>query len=375
MRGGIYVFTYKQKGIKLSKKQQVKDPHKCKIKSSDTQIFVLKPIKITLSDWFCTWIDTFCQTLSTMTVQDYIAKANRYILPNLGQIPVDELTQLQVQSFCNSLTNGYEGQKPLSPKTVKNIHGILHSCLKQAQRSGVIKQNPSDLIKLPKISKPDISPLMDTQVADFLKAIRGHQYEVLYILALFSGLRESELLGLSWDDINFENGAILVQNQLQKDRHGRYFFVDHTKNGKNRIAVIPPSIIKILKKHRAKQAEWQLAKGANWENTRNLVFTTKSGNHLRHNSIYKHFKRVVASIGVPNVRFHDLRHSCAILAVQSGCDVKSIQEQLGHYSSSFTLDVYVAMSETMREDTKGRMEKTYQHLIKQMKATKGHTLK
>lgn len=109
MRGGIYVFTYKQKGIKLSKKQQVKDPHKCKIKSSDTQIFVLKPIKITLSDWFCTWIDTFCQTLSTMTVQDYIAKANRYILPNLGQIPVDELTQLQVQSFCNNLTNGYEG--------------------------------------------------------------------------------------------------------------------------------------------------------------------------------------------------------------------------------------------------------------------------
>ena len=366
------MYTYKQKRIKLKEKPQTSNFQNHKKRIDEQHRIVLKPIKTTLSDWFYTWINTYCQTLSTMTIQDYIAKAKRYILPSLGETPVDELTQLQVQIFCNNLTKGYTGQKPLSPKTVKNVHGILHTCLKQAQRNGLIQQNPSDMIKLPKISKPDITPLMDKQLAAFMEKIRGHQYEVLYILALFSGLRESELLGLLWDDINFETGAITVQHQLQKDRHGRYTLVDHTKNGKKRVAVIPPSIIKMLRKHKAIQAEWQLAAGENWKNTNNLVFTTKSGNHLRHNSIYKHFKRIVATIGAKTVRFHDLRHSCAILAIQSGCDVKSVQEQLGHYSSSFTLDVYVSMSETMREDTKGRMEETFQHIQKQMKINKSH---
>lgn len=297
-----------------------------------------------------------------MTVSDYQSKSARYIIPHLGSVQITALTPIQVQRFCNKLHSGYDGQKPLSAKTVKNIHGILHSAMKQAVLSGIIHTNPADNTKLPKIKRPELKPLMDDSVTKFLNAIRGHQFERLYIVDLFSGLRESEVLGLRWGDVDFESGQLTVCRQLQKDRKGNYIFLDETKNGKARTISIAPSVMKVLQEQQRTKIEWRLKAGPLWSNERNLVFTNEIGEHLKHDTVYRHFKKIVRSIDMPDTRFHDLRHSCAILALQAGCSIKAVQEQLGHYSSAFTMDVYASVSDTMKKDTQDKMEA----LIKQV---------
>ena len=266
---------------------------------------------------------------------------------------------MQVQRWVNQLSKGTEVQKPLAAKTVKNIHGILHSALKQAVLIGLLKSNPADNAKLPKLKKPELKPLMDEDVSNFLKAIKGHRYEYAYLVDLFTGLRQSELLGLKWEDVDWEGERLTVRRQLQKEkgRGGKYYFVDETKNGKDRIVPLAPSVIKALRSQQAKQARWQLSAGELWCNEHNLIFTDEIGQHLSHRSVYHHFKKIVTAIGCPEARFHDLRHSCAILELQAGVPVKSVQEQLGHYSSAFTMDVYAAVSETMMEDTRNKLEK------------------
>lgn len=237
------------------------------------------------------------------------------------------------------------------------MHGILHSGLKQAVRCGVLQTNPADNTKLPKAKKPGLKPLMDGSISDFLEAIKGDPYERVFIVDLFSGMRQSEILGLQWQDIDFDAGTVTVCRQLQKVPHSKeYVILDETKNGKARTIPIAASVVKVLRAQQRQQAKWQLAAGPAWHNAYNLVFTDELGGHLKHHTVYKHFKRAVSSIGMETTRFHDLRHSCAILALQAGCSVKAVQEQLGHYSSAFTMDVYAAVSDTMRQDTQTRME-------------------
>ena len=207
--------------------------------------------------------------------------------------------------------------------------------------------------------EPELKPLMDENVSAFLKAIKGHRYEYVYLVDLFTGLRQSELLGLKWEDVDWEGERLTVRRQLQKEkgRGGKYYFVDETKSGKDRIVPLAPSVIKALRSQQVKQACWQLSAGELWCNEHDLIFTDEIGQHLSHRSVYHHFKKIVTAIGCPEARFHDLRHSCAILELQAGVPVKSVQEQLGHYSSAFTMDVYAAVSETMMEDTRNKLEK------------------
>lgn len=146
---------------------------------------------------------------------------------------------------------------------------------------------------------------------------------------MFSGLRQSEILGLQWDDVDFDHEELIIRRQLQKQRTPDYVFLDETKNGKNRTVPISFSVIKVLRQQKTQQAEWKLAAGKAWKNDHNLVFTDEMGNHLKHDTVYRHFKRLVKKIGMEETRFHDLRHSCAIMALQAGCSVKSVQESLG----------------------------------------------
>lgn len=120
--------------------------------------------------------------------------------------------------------------------------------------------------------------------------------------------------------------------------------------------------MKVLQEQQRTKIEWRLKAGPLWSNERNLVFTNEIGEHLKHDTVYRHFKKIVRSIDMPDTRFHDLRHSCAILALQAGCSIKAVQEQLGHYSSAFTMDVYASVSDTMKKDTQDKMEA----LIKQV---------
>ena len=197
-------------------------------------------------------------------------------------------------------------------------------------------------------------PLNEDQIAAFLKAIKGHRYERVYLIALFTGMRQGEILGLTWDCIDFEKGTILIYRQLQKV-DGRYFFAS-LKNNKSRCITPAPYVMKVLKEQRRIQSEWHMKAGPVWKNT-DLVFTNEIGEHLTHFTVYKHFKHIIKNIGIPEARFHDLRHTYAVVSLQSGDDAKTVQENLGHHSAAFTLDVYGHASERMKKDSAARMER------------------
>lgn len=253
----------------------------------------------------------------------------------------------------------------LSPKSIQNIHGILHKALEQAVIANIIATNPCDHVKLPTVKKPPLRPLMDDSVTAFLRAAKGDEYERLFIVDLFSGLRESEMLGLSWDDVDLEAGTLHVCRQLQRDYStNEYIFLDETKNGRDRIAAIAPSVAKVLREQRAQQNVWRLAASDAWDNPHNLVFTDHLGGHLKQHTVYGHFKKIVESIGMPETRFHDLRHSYAVNALQNSDSPKDVCDQLGHYSSAFTMDTYGAVSQTMRKSSQDRMEKYYLEVCK-----------
>ena len=345
-RGSVYADTQKECRQKLTAAVQAVDSGTYR-----------KTQRYTVAQWLDEWIATYCRDLKPSTIEGYRSKAESRIKPYLGEIQLSALNNVKIQKYYNQLLEGDKDHVPLSPKSIKNIHGIFHKALKQAHIAGLIPSNPADNVALPKVKKPELNPLMDEDIARFMSAIKGDRFERLFIVALFSGMRQSELLGLRWDDVDLDNGLITVRRQLQKSRStGKYIYIDETKNGKSRIAAIAPSVVNVLKRQRAQQIEWQLAAGPLWSNEHNLVFTDEMGQHIKHNTVVYHFKDIVSSLGLDNVRFHDLRHSYAINALQAGDSVKAVQEQLGHYSSAFTMDIYAAVSNTMRKDSQNRME-------------------
>lgn len=345
-RASVYADTQKECRQKLT----------AAVKSIDEGTY-RKTQRYTVSQWLDEWLLLYCKDLKPLTISGYKSKIETRIKPYLGDSQLTALNNVQLQRYYNTLQAGDKDHRALSPKSIQNVHGILHKALEQAVVAGILVNNPADHIRLPKIKKPELQPIMDDNVSKFLTAIKEDEFEKFFIVALFSGLRQSELIGLQWDDVDFDTGTLTVHRQIQKAHDGPgYHFLEETKNGKSRTAAIAPSIVKILKSQKAQQAEWRLAAGPLWTNDRNLVFTDRLGDHLKHRTINNHFKKIVESIGLPDTRFHDLRHSYAVNALQAGDSVKDVQEQLGHYSSAFTMDTYAAVSETMRKASQARME-------------------
>ena len=204
----------------------------------------------------------------------------------------------------------------------------------------------------------------EVQIAAFLDAIKGHPFETLYTVTLFTGMREGEVLGLRWDCVDFEGGTILIDKQLQQEKKagGQYVFAS-LKNGKTRTITPAPWVMQMLKAHRVRQTEDRLRAGPVWSDT-GLVFTNELGEHLVFSTVYKNFKAIVASIGCPDVRFHDLRHSYAVASIRAGDDIKTVQGNLGHATAAFTLDVYGHVTDQMKRASAERMEGFIKDVLK-----------
>jgi len=318
----------------------------------------ISPNKMTLGEWLDIWSSTYLANVKPRTVSIYETDIRRHIKPALGATKLEQLDPHRIQQFYNGLAAGLPSRKPLSPKTIKNIHGVLHSALKQAVLNGYMRSNPADACSLPRSEKKELVPLDEPQIASFLKAVQGHRFETLFIVTLFSGLREGEALGLTWDCVDFDRKLLIINKQLQLHQESglsAYQFAS-PKNGKSRTLIVADTVMEYLRHRRTKQREDQLAAGALWQNNSNLVFTDELGCHLTKSTVYRDFKKVVASIGRPDARFHDLRHSYAVAAIRSGDDIKTVQGNLGHATASFTLDVYGHVTDQMKADSANRME-------------------
>lgn len=318
-----------------------------------------EPTKITVSQWFDIWTDTYLNGVKPRTAEIYQSDIRLYIKPALGATRLDTLTPHAIQNFYNSLSKGRNGKPGLSPKSIKNIHGVLHHALKQAVANGILRSNPADVCTLPRTEKKELKPLDENDITLFLKKIQGHRFENLFITTLFTGMREGEVLGLTWDCVDFDNGVLLINKQLQLHQETglEAYKLVSPKNGKSRTVAAAPFVMARLKQHRTLQMQQQLKLGGAWSNPDGLVFTDELGGHLTKPTVYRAFKAVVASIGRPDARFHDLRHSYAVAAIRSGDDIKTIQSNLGHATAAFTLDVYGHVTSKMKQESAARMEK------------------
>ena len=311
----------------------------------------IAPCKTTLGEWLDKWSENYLGSVKPSTAYAYKAIIKTHLKPGLGAVKLNALDTHMVQSFYNGLIS-----PRTSPKTVKNINGVLHRALQQAVSNGYIRNNPTDACVLPRVEKKQIKPMDEYQITAFLKAIHGHPFEYLFVVTLFTGMRESEALGLTWDCVNLSFGTITINKQLQLVRGGNgEYRIAPTKNSKSRTIAIAPFVVDTLRKVQREQQTNKSRYGAAW-NDSGFVFTNVFGEHLRIHTVYKHFKAVVKDLGFDSIRFHDLRHSYAVASIKSGDDIKTVQENLGHATASFTLDVYGHVTDQMKRDSAARME-------------------
>lgn len=313
-----------------------------------------EPSKLTVGQWLDIWVAEYLGDIKPLTVASYKRTVKNHIKPALGAIKLQSLSAHEIQKMYNA---AQKGEHALTPKTIKNLHGVVHKALQQAVELGYIKFNPSDACKLPRAEKKEVKPLDETQIKAFMQAINGHKFEYLYLVTLFTGMREGEILGLTWDCVDFKNGTVLINKQLIKNRdeQGKVELAS-TKNGKSRRITPAPFVMQVLKDQQQKQLEERFRAQGAWNNEWGLVFTNELGGYLSAVTVYNNFKRIAKEAGFPDARFHDLRHSYAVAALQSGDDIKTVQENLGHHAAAFTLDVYGHVTDKMKEDSAARME-------------------
>lgn len=314
------------------------------------------PTKATVAQWLEVWLETYTGDVKPLTKRAYSTSIKNHIIPAIGALKLDKLTPLQIQKFYNECMNG---SKNLKPKTVKNIHGVLHSALKQALMNGMIRSNPADSCTLPRIERIEIKPFDDDAEKRFLQAIDGDKYERLFVVDLYTGMRKGEILGLRWSDIDFDQGIITISKQLQVEpfKGGRYYLAP-LKNDKDRVITPAPYVMQILREQRLHQNEARLLAGSEWDEGEipGLVFTNETGRHLCHQTIGTRYKKLVTAAGLPEARFHDLRHSYAVASLRAGDDIKTVQGNLGHHSAAFTMDTYAHVTTQMKRESADRMQ-------------------
>lgn len=312
--------------------------------------------EITVGQWLRIWEKDYLRDVKIRTLETYQTLVRVHLRPELGHMKLESLNTPTIQHFYNGLS-----EKGLSPKSIKNIHGVLHRALQQAVAIGYLRSNPSDACSLPRVERRELTPLDDEAIRYFMEAVAGHPFEILYLTALFTGMREGEVLGLSWNCVDFSAGTLLINKQLQRtmdvDAKGkRLYALSSPKNGKVRRITPAVFVMELLRRQRARQAEWKLRAGPAWENTE-LVFTDELGGYITPYTVYHCFKKIVAEIGYPHIRFHDLRHSYAVAAIRSGDDIKTVQGNLGHATAAFTLDVYGHITDQMQRESAARMDR------------------
>ena len=321
----------------------------------------MEPSKMTVGQWLDVWLQEYMGGVKNRTADRYESAIRTHIKPALGCVKLSGLTAPMIQNMYNQkhrqrLANPKDG---LSPKSIKNIHGVLHEAMQRAVKLGYLRANPCDGCELPRIEKHEIQPLTEAETGAFLKAIAGHKYERLFTVMVFSGMCQGEALGLRWSRVDLSAGTIRIDCQLQKERirggGGQYRIVE-TKTSNIRTVTLAPFVVSVLKAQKKAQVANRLLLGPDWKNDMDLVFTHEDGAHLTADTTYGCFKVIAKRIGIDAARLHDLRHTYATLSLQNGDDLKTVSEALGHSDISTTANIYAHVTEKMRQESAARME-------------------
>lgn len=305
---------------------------------------------LTVGDYLGRWLtDSVRDTVRQRTYEGYEHMVERHISPAIGGVRLSKLTPAHVRGlYRQKLDAG------LSNRTVRYVHTTLNKALKQAVADGLIPRNVCAAVKAPQPRKAEIRPLNREQVRVLLEAVRGDRLEALYILAVTAGLRQGELLALRrWDDVDLEAGRLQVRRTASEARIGRAY--EAPKSGTGRHVRLTRKATQALRAHRKLQLEERMEKAGLWEDN-GLVFPSEAGTPLGARNLLRAFKIRLRRAGLPDIRFHDLRHTCATLLLRQGVHAKYVQELLGHADISLTLNVYSHVLPDMGDAAAGAMD-------------------
>ena len=290
----------------------------------------------TVGSWLEVWMENYAKIkLRPSTFKTSQGFLKNHIKPQIGGIPLADLTSLDLQRFYKHLLDGgrvdrieaKKKPKGLAPKTVRNIHQMIGSAYNLAMEQKLVTRNPTQGCALPKVEHKEMKTLTADQLSAFFQEARDSGVYELYYLDLATGLRRGELLGLKWTDVDLNRGVLKIQRAISR-QNGKV--VEAPLKTKNAYRTLPLSAdaISVLKmqKCRVGNSEW--------------VFPSPTGGPMSPDSVLHMLQRVLKRAGLPRIRFHDLRHTFATMALQNGVDVKTVSSMLGHYSAGFTLDTY-----------------------------------
>lgn len=301
---------------------------------------------ITTADFINRYMESVGRhNLRPKTIESYTALIRLHIIPDIGKIKIAHLRPDHLQALYSQKL-----EKGLSKRTVQFIHSIIHKCLDQAMRWGIVPRNVADLVTAPTPQRRPPSIFDSRQVGVFLNAVKDHRFYLIYVIAIYCGLREGEVLGIHVEDVDLQKGVINVNHAVQS-LAGKGLVVTEPKTDRSRRSIsLSKTPLTLLAKH---------IEGLN--RNQGLIFTTSTGHPYSPRNLVRHFKSVLKETGLPNIRFHDLRHTSASLLLAAGVHPKVVQERLGHSTIVLTLDTYSHLIPGMQDRAAEKMEKILSH--------------
>ena len=271
------------------------------------------------------------------TYESYHHLVEAHIKPALGGLSLKKLHAAQIQAFLNAKLDA-----GLAGRTVSYIRAVLRAALNHAVKLDLVPRNVATRTAAPKVTEFVAHPLTPEQARTLLAITATHRLHALFLLTLCMGLRQGEALGLGWDDVDLERAQLSVRHTLQHERGpGESFSLAEPKTDRSRRTLaLPPLAVEVLKQHRVRQQVERLAVGGAWRNSLNLVFTSEVGTPLDSCNVTHALKRLVKAAGLPDQRFHDLRHATATFLLAQGVSPRVVQEVLGHSDIRLTLGLY-----------------------------------
>ena len=302
------------------------------------------------------WLsDSVCDTVKATTFERYEQITRLHLKPALGRVKLKALTPAHVRGLYREKLEAGS-----SARTVRYVHTTLHKALKQAVMDGLIPRNVTEAVKPPQSSREEMHPLTPEQAKLLLQTAHdtGDRLEALYVLAIHTGLRQGELLGLKWDDVDLDDGSLQVRRTLTITKNGPVFTTPKT-TGSRRSVKLTSKAIEALKSHLERQLTEIDRFGSLWSpgDSDGLIFASETGEPLDRRAVTKlKFKPLLKRAGLPEIRFHDLRHTCATLLLTRNVNPKIVSEMLGHSTIAITLDTYSHVLPNMRDQAAAAME-------------------
>jgi integrase len=304
----------------------------------------------TLGDYLEWWLENCTRhSVRPRTYESYAYLTRRHLIPVLGSTQLTRLTAEQVQALVNE-----KFAAGLSARTAHYLYSVLHHALEQAQLLGLVARNVARLVCLPRMTRAKVQPFTAAQARTFLQAIKGNRLEALCTMALACGLRQGEVLGLLWEDLDLERGSITVRHTLARI-DGKRVLAEPKTEQSHRTIPLPSLVLASLRAHAVTQTEDRERAGDRWQAS-GFVFTTKTGGPLDAKNVTHRFQALVKRAGLPHRRFHDLRHACASLLLAQGLNLKDVSETLGHSRIAVTVDLYGHMYDERRREIADRMD-------------------